>query len=115
MNQSELKNMVILKNLPSNIVEEAIVILKANKKIEKLEKVEKNKKKEENSTPIKQEDYILKEAEMLVTNYISNFEANKKAKNEQQLKNSTKYKKLKIYSIIATTVLFIETIILLIK
>ena len=37
MKQSELKNMVILKNLPSNIVEEAIVILKANKKIKKLE------------------------------------------------------------------------------
>ena len=38
MNQSNLKNMVVLKNLPSNIVEEAIVILKTNKKVKKLEK-----------------------------------------------------------------------------
>ena len=115
MKQSELKNMVILKNLPSNIVEEAIVILKANKKIKKLEKVEKNKKKEENSIPNKQEDYILKEAEMLVTDYISNFEEKKKTKRVEQLKNNTKYKKLKIYSSIATAALFIETLILLIK
>ena len=33
MNQGELKNMVVLKNLPSNIVEEAIIVLKTNKKI----------------------------------------------------------------------------------
>ena len=39
MNQSNLKNMVVLKNLPSNIVEEAIVILKTNKKVKKLEKI----------------------------------------------------------------------------
>ena len=33
MNQSGLKNMVVLRNLPSNIVEEAIVVLKANSKV----------------------------------------------------------------------------------
>ena len=32
MNQGGLKNMVVLKNLPSNIVEEAIIVLKTNKK-----------------------------------------------------------------------------------
>ena len=31
MEASKLKNMVILKNLPSNLVEEAIVILKENR------------------------------------------------------------------------------------
>ena len=35
MEASKLKNMVILKNLPSNLVEEAIVILKENKKVKK--------------------------------------------------------------------------------
>ena len=38
-----MKNMVVLKNLPSNLVEEAIVILKSSKKVKKLEKIEKNK------------------------------------------------------------------------
>lgn len=115
MKQSELKNMVILKNLPSNIVEEAIVILKANKKIKKLEKVEKNKKKEENTVINNQEDYILKEAEMLVRNYISNFEENKKTKKIEQLKTNNKCKKLKLYCNIATIIIVIETLILLIK
>ena len=38
MNQGGLKNMVVLKNLPSNIVEEAIIVLKTNKKIKQVEK-----------------------------------------------------------------------------
>ena len=39
MEASNLKNMVVLKNLPSNIVDEAIIILKNSKKIKKLEKI----------------------------------------------------------------------------
>ena len=35
--------MVVLKNLPSNIVDEAIIVLKANKKTKKLQKIEQNK------------------------------------------------------------------------
>ena len=31
MQKNNVKNIVVLKNLPSNIVEEAIVILKSNK------------------------------------------------------------------------------------
>ena len=44
METSKMKNMVVLKNLPSNLVEEAIVILKSSKKVKKLEKIEKNAK-----------------------------------------------------------------------
>lgn len=44
METSNMKNMVILKNLPSNLVEEAIVILKSSKKVRKLEKIEKKRK-----------------------------------------------------------------------
>ena len=61
MNQSGLKNMVVLRNLPSNIVEEAIVVLKANSKVKQDEKVE-NKKIDMESKIIdknKQNDYIL--------------------------------------------------------
>ena len=37
MNTGNLKNIVVLKDLPSNLVEEAIVVLKENQKIQKLE------------------------------------------------------------------------------
>ena len=45
MESSNLKNMVVLRDLPSNIIDEAIIILKANKKVRKLQRVEKNKNK----------------------------------------------------------------------
>ena len=64
-----MKNIVVLKNLPSNIVDEAIVVLKPNKKakqiqhIEKLSKSEKNKKEDSGA-------YIVKEAQMVISNYL---------------------------------------------
>ena len=33
MESSDMKNMVVLKNLPSNMVEEAIIIFKENQRI----------------------------------------------------------------------------------
>ena len=54
MESSKMKNMVILRNLPSNLVEEAIVILKSSKKVRKLEKIENSKK-------INQEEQVRKE------------------------------------------------------
>lgn len=33
MDVSNMKNIIVLKNLPSNLVEEAIVVLKENKKV----------------------------------------------------------------------------------
>ena len=71
MESSKLKNMVVLKNLPSNIVDEAIIVLKTNKKVKKLQKIEKNKNQVENENDKKDKEYILKEAEMIVNNYIS--------------------------------------------
>ena len=117
MNQSGLKNMVVLRNLPSNIVEEAIVILKTNKKIIQNEKVDKSiSNKEKKIVNIhKENDYILKEAEMLVTNYITGLEQKKKERNEIQKKINKKCKKLKKCIIIMSVVLFLETILLLIK
>mgnify|MGYP001271482155 FL=1 len=112
MEASNLKNMVVLKNLPSNIVDEAIIILKNSKKIKKLEKIENNKttnKKEKQTT---QKDYILKEAEMLVNSYVSKIE-NKEDKKVADNKMQQKYKKIKKYSIITTIIGVIEFILLL--
>ena len=85
MSQGNLKNMVVLKNLPSNIVEEAIVILKSNKKVKQVEKIEKTRLKENLQEKNKEKDYIIKEAEMLVSNYISTLEQKKKDRNINSL------------------------------
>lgn len=115
MKESNLKNMVVLKNLPSNLVEEAIVILKSNTKVKKLQKVEKNKITEYKNNEKKDKDYILKEAEMLVSNYISNIEEEKNKKEMINKKASKKYKRLKKYAYISSFVILVQAIILIIK
>ena len=44
MEKSQMKNIVILKNLPSNLIEEAFVVLKSRKTAKRLEYIEKNDK-----------------------------------------------------------------------
>lgn len=115
MNQSGLKNMVVLKNLPSNLIEEAIIVLKSNMNVKQIEKIDKNKVKEESKEKVKERDYIQKEAEMLICNYIRRLEDRKKEKIENKKQGNKKYMKLKKYSIIATVLLVIEAILLIIK
>ncbi len=109
---NNLKNTVVLKNLPSNIVEEAIIVFKANIKL----KEENNNIEIEKNKEIKKEkDYILKEAEMLVNNYIKKVEEKKKIRNEIQKKVDKKCKNLKKYIFIMSIILLLETIFLIIK
>ena len=115
MSQGNLKKMVVLKNLPSNIVDEAIVILKSNKKVKQVEKIEKNKSKENIGGKKKEKDYIIKEAEMLVSNYITTLEQKKKDKNINNKKLNQKYVKVKNYAIISSLIILLEGIALLIK
>lgn len=106
MEKSNMKNMVILKNLPSNLVEEAIVVIKPNKKVKKLEKVDKMQKIEYIKKEDKDKNYILKEAEMIVNNYITQIE-----KGEKKDKSS----KIKKYNLIITAIAVLEFIGLLIS
>ena len=99
MNTDNMKNMVVLKDLPSNIVDEAIVILKPNIKLKSLDMSQnkniKNKK-------IKEEDpkkYIINEAEMLISNYISKIENDKNKNIKINKKIEDKCKRLKMISI----------------
>ena len=79
-----MKNMIVLKNLPSNLVEEAIIILKENNKIHKY--------------------HIVKDAEMIIKSYIEKIENNspKKERNikrlERKYKNSIKLNFLLFFS-----------------
>ena len=109
METSNMKNIVVLKNLPSNIVEEAIVILKGNKKIKKLEFVDKQSNKNVKNEQLKNKEYILKEAEMLVSNYIDKTQNCKKSEKLTE-KNKKKIRILKKYSIVVTILLLISLV-----
>ncbi len=95
MRISNMKNIVVLNNLPSNIIEEAIVILKENQKITSLEftKSKTNDDKEELSSLDNSDEYIVNEAEMLISDYINNLEKNKE--NLKRIELSKKNKNLK--------------------
>ena len=105
MESSDMKNMVVLKNLPSNMVEEAIIILKKNPKFANIKTCNKT-----NENVKESKEYVIKEAEMLINDYIKKVEENKESKNNIR----KKYKFLKRYSICATIILFISLIINLI-
>ena len=110
MQMNNLKNIVVIKNLPSNIMEEAIIILKSNKYAKKLQMIEKNNNKELEQKEGNGKEYIIKEAEALLSSYISKIEENKHLeKPNKTLKE--KYKKLKRYSIIVTIFFAISFII----
>ena len=108
MEKSQMKNIVVLRNLPSNVIEEAFVILKSNKyakKIEYIDKKENIKNKEKND---KSNNYIIREAESVISNYINIVE--NKDKKSEDLVLKKKYKKLKLYSI-AITLAFLAVLI----
>ena len=104
--------LIILKNLPSNLIDEAIIVLKPNKKIRKLERIEKNK-----STSLEKEKkdnkYIIKEAEMIVNEYMEKVE-NKNKKEIFNKETNKKYKNIKKYAIITTIICAIQSLLLII-
>lgn len=100
METSDMKNMIVLKNLPSNMVEEAIIIFKEKQTVKQKELVDKGKNINSFENQTKSKDYILKEAEMLVNNYINQIENKKIPIN----------KKLQKYSITVTIFLIISII-----
>ena len=109
MQSSDMKNMVVLKNLPSNMVEEAIIIFKETQKVRQKELIDKGKKVNSTELQPKSREYILKEAEMLVTDYINKIENKRKITNSKDILD--KYEKLKKYSIISTILLITSLII----
>ena len=110
MNSNNVKNIVVLKSLPSNIVEEAIVILKSNKYAKKLQMIEKNNRKEAEQNKSNDKEYIIKEAEALLSNYITRIDNNKSLERPNKALKE-KYQRLKKYSIIVTILFVISFII----
>lgn len=112
MEASQLKNMVVLRNLPSNLAEEAIIILKPNQKVKKLETIEKVKQNGKQEKKPVGKEYILKEAEMLVSSYLSKIEK-RQEKDSVLEKYKVKQKKIKKYAWMVSIIMVIETILLL--
>ena len=108
MDIGQMKNIVVLKNLPSNIVEEAIVVLKANKKVKNIQYI---KTKEQQENRQKQGNgYIVKEAEMLISNYVKDIEESRKIKRQAEWEK--KYNRQKYISFALAFVALVEFIII---
>lgn len=102
MEISNMKNMIVLKNVPSNLIDEAIVVLKENKTVKKYQYAESDRKqnvdngKEEITKTENNTDYIVKEAENVISHYITNLEMkspkwkNNMKKLEKRYKQSVK-------------------------
>lgn len=84
-----LKNIIVLKDLPSNIIEEAFVVVRQNLKIDNIKPKDKSDSKKEN--------YIIEEAQMVIDDYLKNLENTNEQK--QIAKIEEKYKKLKALTI----------------
>ena len=98
MQTEKMKNMIILKNLPSNIIDEAFIILKGNQKAKILNSLENSIK--DSSATNQPDGYIVKEAEMILSDYMSKIENEKYIKSNYVRTLEKKYKKLKLISII---------------
>lgn len=92
MEENKLKNMVILKNLPSNIVEEAILVLKQNK----VKLPEYAPKQEIPEGKESSREYILKEAQMVIADYLGKIESNKILTGKKNTVLERKYKRLRL-------------------
>lgn len=107
MDVSSMKNIVVLKDLPSNIIDEAIVVLKSNKRVKNLEKIENCKFSGSENDKKKDSKYVLKEAEMLVSDYIAKIDENKK-----QVKK-VNVKRLKTIAFISSAIALLECLLLI--
>ena len=66
----EMKDMIVIKNLPSNIVEEAWVIIKPEVKNKEKELIKRMKNSKINTKT--ENGYVLKEAETVIYDYLKN-------------------------------------------
>ena len=60
METNSLKNIIVLKSLPSNIIEEAIIILKSNKYAKKFQTIEKKSREDQSKIEVNKKEYIIK-------------------------------------------------------
>jgi len=106
---NQMKNIVVLKDLPSNIIEEAFVILKENKKVKVLESLE-GKKEEGEQNETHKREYIVKEAEMVINSYIKDIDTEHKIRSNTIKRIEDKYKRLKKFATFVSILLAINVV-----
>lgn len=114
MNIGQMKNIVVLKDIPSNIVDEAIVILKNNSNVNKKELIRNKKSNRDNESPDKNYDFVVNEAENVIKDYIRNLEKPKETKVSLN-KILVKYRKLQIYSFLLGIIAIVGILVSIIK
>ena len=87
----EMKDMIVIKNLPSNIVEEAWVVIKPEVKNKEKELIKRMKNSKINTKA--ENGYVLKEAETVIYDYLKNMNSYEDKKKYNSIIN--KYNKLK--------------------
>ena len=117
MNKENMKNVIILKELPSNLIDEAIIVVKDKKKVKDINGIVQGDMRTEDLKKIKsikKEDrkYVIKEAEEVVKSYIKRIEDNFSDRKLDRLKKS--YKKTRIINLFLalTTIISISLAIL---
>lgn len=107
MKISQMKNIIVLKDLPSNLVDEAIVILKNGSKVKNKEIAEKNYKSGFEENGDSGYEIAIKEAEYIVGNYMKKLE--KPEENTLSLKKMRiQYKKMQICSVLLGVIALIR-------
>jgi len=91
MELSKKKNIIVLKGMASNVVDEAIVVLKPNVKIKQSEYNSKRKLNNEDKT---KKMIVVKEAERTINTYVKKLQ--KESKIIEDMKLRRKYKFLQI-------------------
>lgn len=105
MQLSKMKNIIVLKGMASNVVDEAIVVLKPNIQIKQSEYYNgKNKKVDNNKKLI-----LMKEAENTIDMYVHKLEKNSKKIKDNHFK--MKYRFLQISNCILILIILIASLI----
>mgnify|MGYP004640949287 CR=1 FL=1 len=105
MEKCKMKNVVVLRNLPSNLIEEAFVVVKSKKIARSLEYID--GKNEIDKKDCKDNGYIVREAESVLTSYVSLMK--KKDEKKVDLGVKRRYNMLKIYGVLVTVAFIVVT------
>lgn len=106
MEKCKMKNVVLLRNLPSNLIEEAFVVVRSKRDAKDLEFID--CKKNGFDDKYKDDEYILREAESVLSSYVEAVE--KKEEKKIDSKEKKRYNILKVYGILVTIALLVSVI-----
>ena len=107
MEKGKMKNVVVLRNLPSNLIDEAFVVVKSKNVARSLERID--GKNENIDRKNKDDGYIVREAESVLSSYVSLVEKKDNKKVDFGIKR--RYNMLKFYGVLVT-VAFVVAVIL---